>query len=166
MISQLDSAVPAIVFGLIGLLAFVLVLFYLRLNRDLASIREALKGTSGESLERLLVDHTRGRLKLEEENRELQARVAELEQKAKSNIGSVGLVRYDAFEEMGGDQSFAVAFQNEAGDGVVFNSITGRQQVKIYCKPLRGGQSDHALTPEEEQAIRNAQSRDMEARLE
>jgi hypothetical protein len=166
MISQLDSGSSAIVFGLIGLLAFVFALFYLRINRELSGIRESLKGTNGESLEKLLIEHTRGRLKLEEENRELRSRVADLERKAKASVGSVGLVRYDAFEEMGGDQSFAVAFQNEKGDGVVINSITGRQQVKIYCKPLRGGQSDHSLTPEEEQAIHKARSHDQEAQFE
>ncbi len=153
MPSEIDSVMLALIFGLIGLVGLGLVALFVRQKKELGAVRTALQGSSGESLEQLLIDHTRGRIRLEEANEELRSRVAALERDALEQVGRVGLVRYNAFEEVGGDQSFAVAFQNAQGSGVVLNTLTGRQQVKIYCKLLKDGRSAHPLTPEEEAAI-------------
>jgi hypothetical protein len=66
------------------------------------------------------------------------------------------LIRYDAFEDMGGHLSFSAAMLDAAGNGVVVTSINGRQDTRCYAKPVRGGGSEHNLSVEEEQAIREA----------
>lgn len=71
-------------------------------------------------------------------------------------VQRVGLVRYDAFEDMGGRLSFSLALLNEAGDGVVLTAINGRQDTRAYAKPVTAGTSDHNLTEEEAEAIRQA----------
>jgi hypothetical protein len=71
-------------------------------------------------------------------------------------VKHVGLVRYDAFEDMGGHLSFSAAVLNAEGDGVVITSINGRADTRCYAKPVKGGQSAHNLSGEEEQAIRHA----------
>jgi hypothetical protein len=71
-------------------------------------------------------------------------------------VKHVGLVRYDAFEDMGGHLSFSAAILNAEGDGVVITSINGRADTRCYAKPVKGGQSAHNLSGEEEQAIRYA----------
>ena len=71
-------------------------------------------------------------------------------------VQRVGLVRYDAFEEMGGHLSFSAALLDAAGNGVVITSINGRQDTRCYAKPIRGGASEHNLSVEEEAAIRQA----------
>jgi hypothetical protein len=73
-----------------------------------------------------------------------------------SVVQQVGLIRYDAFEDMGGHLSFSAALLDAAGNGVVITSINGRQDTRCYAKPVRGGTSDHNLSVEEEQAIREA----------
>jgi hypothetical protein len=73
-------------------------------------------------------------------------------------VKHVGLVRYDAFEDMGGHLSFSAALLNAEGDGVVITSINGRADTRCYAKIVRGGQSAHNLSGEEEQAIRHALS--------
>jgi hypothetical protein len=73
-------------------------------------------------------------------------------------VKHVGLVRYDAFEDMGGHLSFSAALLNAEGDGVVITSINGRADTRCYAKTVRGGQSAHNLSEEEEQAIRHALS--------
>jgi hypothetical protein len=68
----------------------------------------------------------------------------------------VGLVRYDAFDDMGGHLSFSAALLDAAGNGVVITSINGRQDTRCYAKPVRGGESEYNLSAEEEAAIRQA----------
>lgn len=73
--------------------------------------------------------------------------------------GQVGIVRYRAFEEPGGDLSFSVAIVDRSANGVVLTGIHTRDHVYMYAKPLEEGRSNYALTPEEKQAINQALSR-------
>ena len=68
----------------------------------------------------------------------------------------VALVRYDAFDDTGGGQSFSAALLDEGGNGVVLTSIHGRAESRTYGKAVRGGTSEHPLSPEEQQAIARA----------
>ena len=68
----------------------------------------------------------------------------------------VGVVRYDAFGDMGGRLSFSAALYDDGGNGLVISSINGRSETRTYAKPLVDLRSDHTLSPEEEQAIQAA----------
>jgi Protein of unknown function (DUF4446) len=74
-------------------------------------------------------------------------------------VRNVGVVRFDAFEDMGGRLSFSAALLDGHGDGVVITSINGRQDTRCYAKRVQGGASVHNLSDEERQAIRQAMSR-------
>jgi hypothetical protein len=65
----------------------------------------------------------------------------------------VGVVRYDAFGDMGGRLSFSAALYDDGGNGVVLSSINGRSETRTYAKALAGLRSEHNLSPEEQQAI-------------
>ena len=65
----------------------------------------------------------------------------------------IAVVRYDAFPDMGGRLSFSAALLDDAGDGLVLTSINGRSETRTYAKGVKGGTSEHQLSPEEEQAI-------------
>jgi hypothetical protein len=68
----------------------------------------------------------------------------------------VGVVRYDAFEDVGGRLSFSCAMLDDHGNGVVMTSINGRQDTRVYAKPIVDGRSQYNLSIEEEEAIRQA----------
>ena len=68
----------------------------------------------------------------------------------------VGLLRYDAFEDVGGRLSFSCALLDDHADGVVLTSINGRQDTRVYAKPIAEGVSAYNLSNEEEEAIRQA----------
>ncbi|GAB4279139.1 MAG: hypothetical protein Kow0056_12130 [Coriobacteriia bacterium] len=70
-------------------------------------------------------------------------------------VRHVGLVRYDAFENTAGGQSFSLALLDDAGDGVVITSIYGRDEYRVYAKPVRE-RAARRLTQEEQQAIDSA----------
>ena len=71
-------------------------------------------------------------------------------------VRHVGLVRYDAFEDVGGRLSFSCAMLDDHGTGVVMTSISGRQDTRVYAKSVVDGQSQYNLSTEEEEAIRKA----------
>jgi hypothetical protein len=64
-----------------------------------------------------------------------------------------GLVRYDAFSEMGGQLSFSAAFLDDHGDGLIITSINGRTESRTYAKLIKGLASEHNLSDEEREAI-------------
>jgi hypothetical protein len=71
-------------------------------------------------------------------------------------VQHVAVVRYDAFEDVGGEQSFALAALDERGVGVVLSSVYSRSDVRVYAKEMRNGKPSHALSSEEQRAIARA----------
>lgn len=71
-------------------------------------------------------------------------------------VRHIGLIRYDAFPEVGGRLSFSAALLNEKGDGLIITSISGRNDSRSYAKPVIERQSSYPLSKEEEQSIAEA----------
>jgi hypothetical protein len=80
-----------------------------------------------------------------------------------AGVRRVGLLRYDAFEDVGGRLSFSCALLDEHGNGVVLTSINGRQETRVYAKPVQAGASSYNLSNEESEAIRQAMHDEPEA---
>lgn len=76
----------------------------------------------------------------------------------KQTMSRSAVVRYDAFEDMGGALSFSAALLDEHGDGVVISAINGRSETRCYAKSVRGLASEFNLTDEERTAIGEAAS--------
>jgi Protein of unknown function (DUF4446) len=79
------------------------------------------------------------------------------------SVRRVALLRYDAFEDVGGQLSFSCALLDDHGTGVVVTSINGRQETRVYAKPVTGRASTYNLSLEEEEAIRRAMAETQEA---
>lgn len=75
-------------------------------------------------------------------------------------LQNVGLVRYRAFNDVGGDHSFALSLLDAQGDGVVLNGIYHRERCRVYAKPVRRWESEQILTDEEAEAVRRAREGD------
>ncbi len=109
-----------------------------------------------ETLRGILEGHARTLQRLEAAIAQLSAQDARLADHLAGVVQNVSLVRYDAFEDVGGRLSFSCALLDAQGDGVVVTSINGRQDTRVYAKPVRAGASEYNLSEEEEQAIRGA----------
>lgn len=86
----------------------------------------------------------------------LTARTTALETAGRKAFQRVGLVRYNPFEETGGNQSFALALLDAAGDGWVLSSLHARSGTRVYAKGITAGRSDAGLSDEETAAIKQA----------
>jgi hypothetical protein len=91
-----------------------------------------------------------------EEVQMLRNAVTNLDISVASSVQCIGLVRYNPFEDTGGDQSFALALLDKRGDGIVISSLHGRTATRFYAKPVKGGTSALSLSDEEAQAVKQA----------
>lgn len=71
-------------------------------------------------------------------------------------ISRIGLIRFDAFEDSGGAQSFALALVDDDGDGIVLSSLHSRPTTRVYVKAIRRGVADAPLSDEETRALHDA----------
>ena len=86
----------------------------------------------------------------------LRQEVAALRAEAKGAFRHLGLVRYDAFADVGGRLSWSLALADDAGNGVVLTAIHGRSEARSYAKSLAGWTSELPMSPEEEDAVTSA----------
>ena len=122
----------------------------------------ASKVVPDEALRGVLEAHTRALRRLEGVVRRLAAEDATMAEAMGGTMQRVALVRYDAFADVGGRLSFSCALLDGRGNGVVITSISGRQDTRVYAKPVYGGTSEHNLSGEEAEAIREALGRPRE----
>lgn len=141
-------------------LLFLLTIWVFALSLKLSRLKRLLNRLmpegSGRSFDQLLEQL----LIKQEENRTLLAsvetRLEKLHSLLQGCLQRVGLVRFDAFEDTAGQQSFSVALLDNEGNGVVITSLFGRTESRCYAKPVIQGNSPHRLSEEEIAAIRQA----------
>lgn len=80
----------------------------------------------------------------------------DLEEVTNHTIQKVAVVRYNPFNDTGGDQSFAIALLDPLGNGAVVSSLHSRTDTRVFAKPVRSGRSKYPLSDEEQEAIRQA----------
>lgn len=86
----------------------------------------------------------------------LRSEVAALKAEAAGSLRHLAVVRYDAFDGMGGQLSWSVALLDDAGDGIVLTSIAGRSEGRTYAKSITGWTGGQQLSPEEQEAVAGA----------
>jgi hypothetical protein len=153
---------PAVGAVIVALVAVCVVLFVLVLVlfRRTSATEERLagltRGESGQSLEGILQSHLARVDAMGREVDELAARSAITEAAQRRSFQRIGLVRFNPFEDTGGNQSFALALLDQAGDGFVISSLHSRAGTRVYGKAVSMGTSESNLSAEESEALRLA----------
>jgi len=127
-----------------------------RLNRMVRHYRRLGRG-AGEAKLDVLLERMLERSELE--SREIQVlrdQITALGRDVQGHLQQVGVVRYNAFDDTGGDQSFAVAMLDAQGNGAIFNGLYHRKDCRVYAKPVRDWRSTYSMSDEEIEAIRKA----------
>jgi len=86
----------------------------------------------------------------------LVVRMEQIDKALVHAVQGVGFVRYSAFEDTGGDQSFSLALADGAGDGMVISALYGRDATRVYAKPVEGWTCARPMTSAEEEALAKA----------
>jgi hypothetical protein len=154
-IVALAAAAVALI-ALIGCAALLVVVRRLRSNqrvvlgsedRDLLAHAAALQGAFEELREYV-----------GEVAERLDTRLAAAELELRGTIAHRSLVRYDAYNELSGQQSMSIALLDATHSGIVLSCIHHRDQARVYAKQVQGGRSELELSPEEAEAVRLALS--------
>jgi len=121
-----------------------------------ARLRGLTRGEGGASLEAILDSHLDKVDAVARGLQDLGARTALTEAAQRRSFQRAGLVRYNPFEETGGNQSFALALLDADGDGWILSSLHARSGTRVYAKAITAGRSDAGLSDEETAALRQA----------
>lgn len=149
--------VALVLLALFSLFLFAWLAFLEYRYRTLArNYRAMMTGRTGADLETALLDYLARVNRADQSVQAHDERLATLEEYRPYQIQHVSLVRFNPFGDKGGDQSFAIAVLDDHTDGFVLTCLHARADIKVYAKPIRGGQSTYTLTPEEKDAIARA----------
>jgi hypothetical protein len=140
--------VLALAFAVVGLIRRVR-----RLGRRLDSLTQ---GSDAESFEAVLGSHLERVGQVVRDVQSVAARTTSVERDVLGSFGRVGLVRFNPFEDTGGNQSFALALLDGRGDGFIVSSLHARAGTRLYAKSVVGGSSESALSAEESEALKQA----------
>lgn len=141
---------------LLVVVVVVVALLYRRLTRAEARLAALARGSDGASLEDVLASSLERTHAVARDIGTLGERTSGLETLSQTSIRRVGLVRFNPFEDTGGNQSFALALLDDHLDGIVVSSLHARSGTRIYAKAVAAGRADAALSDEESEAIRLA----------
>jgi len=96
--------------------------------------------------------------RLEENFEKVSTELEKIKKENKSSIQKVGIVRYNPFSKMGGNQSFSCALLDRNDNGIIITSLYTREGNRVYGKEIERGQSQSSLSVEEKEAIKKAQN--------
>ena len=141
---------------LILVLLILVVYTMVRLSTMNARYRAMMRGSNSEDLEGMLIQHIHEVEKVSATNTRILEENELIRQFIRKSLVRTAMVRFRAFEDMGGDLSYAVAMLDANNDGVIFSSIFARADSRSYIKPIKGGSSEYPLTEEEKGVLKEA----------
>lgn len=157
---------PAFIFLFMLLLFIILFILYvnvtLKYNRLKSSYMTFMKGKDGKTLEESMKERfaeVEAVLKFTKQNRQ---DVREINRKLENNYQKLGIVKYDAFNEMGGKLSFALAMLDGNDSGWIINAMHSREGCYTYVKEIVKGESYVELAEEEAEALDKAIFQDID----
>ena len=154
----LKSDAFLIIVLLISIISIILLIVnYVKLNRINKNYSEFMKKVgNGKNIDETLKSYMEDVQKVDKLNKEILNYCENLDKTVDNCIQKIGLVRYNAFKDVGSNLSFALAILNNKNDGVVLNGIYSRDMSNIYAKPIVNGTSEYALSDEEKEAMKKA----------
>ena len=160
MISQKFGIDSDYIIIALAILVLVMLIVLIINTIQIISLKQRYKifmsGKNARNLEKTLIerlDQVDGLLKANAAN---EKNIKKLFNNMKFTFQKVGLVKYDAFNEMGGKLSFSLALLNETDDGFVMNAVHSREGCYTYIKEIVGGNSIIVLAEEEQEALNMA----------
>lgn len=141
---------------MIFLALIVFISINIKFSRMSKRYYKMMKGMEGVNVEQMLFAHLEEVKQVVRTVDDLSIQCRKMEEDSKKCIRRVGIIRFNAFEDMGSDLSFAIALLDDQNNGMVVSSIYSRNESHTYAKPIISGNSSYFLTEEEIQALKQA----------
>lgn len=129
----------------------------LKLKSTQKNLEILFSGKKAVDLESILLNHSNEILAIDKEIQELFEISNKIHNLTQRSVHKVGIIRFNPFKDIGGDQSFALALLDGKDNGITISSLHTREGTRIYSKPITKGESEkYTLTEEEKSAIKAA----------
>lgn len=152
---SLMTNLPLILDVILGIAVIVLIVMVVSLN---SKLKKFLIGIDSQNISDSLDSVSSDLKDLKSFREELESYLGGVEKRLRKSVQSVHTIRFNPWHGTGegGSQSFATAFMNEEGDGVVISTLYSRDHVSVFGKPLKKMGSTHELSEEEKKAVDEA----------
>lgn len=143
----------AIMAGVMLLLFILLIVNMVKTKKIRKKYESFMLGKDGESLEETLIKRINQVEEILSSVKKDQQNIAQIFDNLKTTFQKVGMVKYDAFHEMGGKLSFSLALLDQKNDGFIINAMHSREGCYTYIKEIIDGNSVIVLADEEKEAL-------------
>ena len=133
--------------AVIILLAVWMLLLELRLKK-------LFRGKKAKDLESVILNMGEEIKRLDISREEMEKYLTAVEKRLRKSVQNIRTIRFNPFGDAGSNQSFAIAFLDEDGNGVVLSGLHARDKINVFAKSIEKRNSQYALTKEEKEAIK------------
>ncbi len=151
---------PFYLFVVMFIIQIVMIVLYVMLNTKYRRLQKSnvtfMSGKNGKNHEKRIFGKFYELDEIAELVRANEKEVKEISEKMKTHYQKVGIVKYDAFHEMGGELSFALTMLDENNNGWIFNAMHSREGCYTYIKEVVNGESYIELSSEEKECLEKA----------
>ncbi|MCX6721164.1 MAG: DUF4446 family protein [Candidatus Staskawiczbacteria bacterium] len=151
-----STAIFSLLSAVILILFLINCLFLWRFYRTNKKMEEILESGKVKDFKALFLKQKEKNNEFEGQIKNAFSKIKELENISKRTIQKIGIVRFNPFNEMGGNQSFVIALLDDKNNGFVISSLFVKDGNRVYAKNIKQGKSDHLLSKEEVEAINRA----------
>jgi hypothetical protein len=129
-----------------------------RINQLLSRSQEIYGSAEKANLDKIIEDIRKHLQKSDQDINEAQDIIAKIYDLVNHSLQKVGVIRFNPFGDVGGDQSFSIALLDRRDNGLAISSLYSREGTRVYTKPIKKGQSDYPLSEEEKKALERART--------
>ena len=148
-----------VLIGIIALLVIAIVLSIVAIAKSSSmkkKYNKMMEGSDGKSIEQIIKDYTADVKLLKSTYEDNTAAIKDIYEKLQYTFQKIGIVKYDAFHEMGGKLSFSLAMLDMRNNGFIINAMHTREGCYTYIKEIIDGNSVIVLSEEEQEALKRA----------
>lgn len=138
---------------LIYILSGIVILLLLWIGLTEYRFKKFFAGTKARNLEEVMITLGEQMKELKESQDKINKHLIIVDSRLNKSIRSVETVRFNPFLDAGSNQSFAISFLNDEGNGVVMSSLYARDRMSIFAKPIVDGKSEFELSIEEKEVL-------------
>jgi len=144
--------ISILIYVLLGIIVIILAWIVITEYR----FKKFFVGTKATNLEDAIIEVGKQMKEIKDAQAAINKHLEILDKKQENSIRNVQALRFNPFDDAGSNQSFALAFLNDKGDGVVMSSLYARDRMSIFAKPILNGKSDFELSHEEKEVLDKA----------
>lgn len=143
----------SILIYIIGAVIAIVILWIVMIEYRL---KKFFTGTNARNLEEVMNILGKDISEIKKVQKETKEHLVIIDKRLNKSIRNIKTIRFNPFVDAGSNQSFAISFLNDEGDGVVMSSLYARDRMSIFAKPINNGKSDFELSGEEKDVLEKA----------